>query len=102
MFASELSPPGSMKDNGAFQTGGNMIGNSTNYNNLANIQVAFVTLMKGTYSVPIYAISPQNEPEVSTHYPSCVWTSDATARLYSLPTFSPQHGRLFQRKDHGC
>ena len=74
VFASELSPPGSMKDNGAFQTGGNMIGNSTNYRNLANIQAAFVTLMKGTYSVPIYAISPQNEPEVSTHYPSCVWT----------------------------
>ncbi len=74
MFASELSPPGSMKDNGAFQTGGNMIGNPTNYRNLANIQTAFVTLMKGTYSVPIYAISPQNEPEESTHYPSCVWT----------------------------
>ena len=74
VFASELSPPGSMKDNGAFQTGGNMIGNPTNYKNLANIQAAFVTLMKGTYSVPIYAISPQNEPEESTHYPSCVWT----------------------------
>ena len=74
VFASELSPPGSMKDNGAFQTGGNMIGNPTNYRNLANIQTAFVTLMKGTYSVPIYAISPQNEPEESTHYPSCVWT----------------------------
>jgi glucuronoarabinoxylan endo-1,4-beta-xylanase len=75
VFASELSPPGSMKENGAFQTGGNMIGNSTNYRNLANIQAAFVTLMNGTYSVPIYAISPQNEPELSTHYPSCVWTT---------------------------
>ena len=75
VFASELSPPGSMKDNGAFQTGGNMIGNSTNYKKLANIQVAFVTLMKGTYNVPIYAISPQNEPEENTHYPSCVWTA---------------------------
>ena len=75
VFASEWSPPGSMKDNGAFQTGGNMIGNSTNYTNLANIQAAFVTLMEGTYSVPIYAISPQNEPEISQHYPSCVWTT---------------------------
>jgi glucuronoarabinoxylan endo-1,4-beta-xylanase len=75
VFASEWSPPGSMKDNGAFQTGGNMIGNSKNYRMLANIQTAFVTLMKGTYSVPIYAISPQNEPEESSHYPSCVWTT---------------------------
>ena len=75
VFASEWSPPGSMKDNGAFQTGGNMIGNSTNYMNLADIQSAFVTFMKGTYSVQIYAISPQNEPEVSTHYPSCMWTT---------------------------
>jgi glucuronoarabinoxylan endo-1,4-beta-xylanase len=64
-----------MKDNGAFETGGNLIGNSTNYTNLANIQAAFVTLMESTYSVPIYAISPQNEPEISTHYPSCVWTT---------------------------
>jgi glucuronoarabinoxylan endo-1,4-beta-xylanase len=75
VFASELSPPGSMKDNGAFQTGGNMIGNSTNYSNLANIQAAFVTLMERTYRVPIYAISPQNEPEISQHYPSCMWTT---------------------------
>jgi glucuronoarabinoxylan endo-1,4-beta-xylanase len=75
VFASEWSPPGSMKDNGAFQTGGNMIGTSTNYTNLANIQAAFVTLMEGTYSVPIYAISPQNEPEIRQHYPSCVWTT---------------------------
>jgi glucuronoarabinoxylan endo-1,4-beta-xylanase len=76
VFASEWSPPGSMKDNGAFQTGGNMIGNSTNYRNLANIQAAFVTLMQGTYGVPIYAISPQNEPELTSHYPSCVWTTN--------------------------
>jgi glucuronoarabinoxylan endo-1,4-beta-xylanase len=74
VFASEWSPPGSMKDNGAFQMGGNMIGNSNNYQNLAKIQVAFVMLMKGTYSVPIYAISPQNEPEERSHYPSCLWT----------------------------
>ena len=91
-----------MKDNGAFQTGGNMIGNSTNYKNLANIQAAFVTLMKGTYSVPIYAISPQNEPEVEHSLSELRVDNDATARLYSLPTFSSQQGRLFQREDHGC
>lgn len=75
VFASEWSPPGSMKDNGTFLMGGNMIGNSENYMNLARIQAAFVTLMKGTYDIPIYAISPQNEPEENVHYPSCVWTT---------------------------
>ena len=75
VFASEWSPPGSMKDNGEFQTGGNMMGTPTNYTSLANIQAAFVTLMEGTYSVPIYAISPQNEPVISQHYPSCMWTT---------------------------
>jgi O-glycosyl hydrolase len=64
-----------MKDNGAFGTGGNMVGNSTNYTNLASIQTSFVTLMGGTYRIPIYAISPQNEPEYSGSYPSCVWTA---------------------------
>ncbi len=75
VFASEWSPPGSMKDNGTFLVGGNMIGNSENYRNLAKIQAAFVTLMNGTYNIPIYAISPQNEPEENVHYPSCVWTA---------------------------
>src|SRR5271163_2444216 len=74
VFASEWSPPSSMKDNREFEKGGNMIGSSKNYRNLANIQSAFVTLMKVTYSVPIYAISPQNEPEENSHYPTCVWT----------------------------
>jgi glucuronoarabinoxylan endo-1,4-beta-xylanase len=31
--------------------------------------------MTGTYGIPIYAISPQNEPNVSTNYPSCMWKS---------------------------
>lgn len=75
VFASEWSPPDSMKSNGSFETGGNMVGNSTNYADLAGIQTAFVTLMEGTYSVPIYAISPQNEPEISEGYPSCLWTA---------------------------
>ena len=27
------------------------------------------------YGVPIYAISPQNEPDISMSYPSCTWTA---------------------------
>jgi glucuronoarabinoxylan endo-1,4-beta-xylanase len=30
--------------------------------------------MQGTYALPIYAISVQNEPEITTPYESCLWT----------------------------
>jgi O-glycosyl hydrolase len=69
------SPPGSMKSNGSYSTGGSMIGNSTNYTNLAAIQASFVTLLTGTYGIPIYAFSIQNEPDTSAGYPSCTWTA---------------------------
>jgi glucuronoarabinoxylan endo-1,4-beta-xylanase len=73
VWATEWSPPGTMKSNGDFGTGGAMIGNASNYTALASIQSSFVTLMAG-FGVPIYALSPQNEPDQSTSYPSCTWT----------------------------
>ena len=75
IWATEWSPPGSMKSNGSYSSGGSFVGNATNYAALASIEASFVTLMTGTYGIPIYAISPQNEPNVSTAYPSCTWTS---------------------------
>jgi glucuronoarabinoxylan endo-1,4-beta-xylanase len=77
VWASEWSPPGSMKSNRNFLTGGAMengTGNA-NFTALAAIQVSFVNLMTGTYGIPIYAISVQNEPDLSTNYPSCTWTA---------------------------
>ena len=77
VWASEWSPPGSMKSNRKFLTGGAMENGTGNVNftALAAIQVSFVNLMTGTYGIPIYAISVQNEPDVSTRYPSCTWTA---------------------------
>ena len=77
VWAAEWSPPGSMKSNGSFATGGAMLNGAANANftSLASIQAAFITLLTGTYHIPIYAISPQNEPDVSTSYPSCTWTA---------------------------
>jgi O-glycosyl hydrolase len=63
LWAAEWSPLGYMKTNGSFETGGAMIGNSTNYTDLAAIQAGFVTLLVGTYGIPVYAIFPQNEPD---------------------------------------
>jgi O-glycosyl hydrolase len=75
IWATEWSPPGSMKSNGSYASGGSFIGNATNYTALATIEASFVTLMTGTYGIPIYAISVQNEPNASTSYPSCIMTS---------------------------
>jgi glucuronoarabinoxylan endo-1,4-beta-xylanase len=75
VWGTEWSPPGSMKSNGDFLTGGSFVGGATNFTKLANIQTSFVTLLTGTYRIPIYALSPQNEPDTSVAYPSCTWTA---------------------------
>jgi glucuronoarabinoxylan endo-1,4-beta-xylanase len=74
VVAAEWSPPGSMKSNGSYFTGGMFLGGVSNFTNLAAIQAGFVTLLSGTYSIPLYAISPQNEPDFSAKYASCTWT----------------------------
>ncbi len=75
VWAAEWSPPGSMKSNGQYMAGGAFLGGTTNMANLAFIQASFVTLLSATYNIPIYAISPQNEPDVSQNYGSCTWTA---------------------------
>jgi glucuronoarabinoxylan endo-1,4-beta-xylanase len=75
VWAAEWSPPGSMKSNGQFLGSGSFLGGTTNMTNLAAIQASFVTLLTGIYNIPIYAISPQNEPYVSQKYASCTWTA---------------------------
>jgi len=75
VWAAEWSPPGSMKSNGQFLKGGSFIGNAANFANLAILQTSFVTLLDKTYGITLYALSPQNEPDVSTYYASCTWTA---------------------------
>ena len=74
VWGSSWSPPASMKDNGVYGAGGNMIGNSSNYTTLAADLASWVTFMAG-HGIPVYAISVQNEPSVSEAYPSCLWTA---------------------------
>jgi len=75
IVAGEWSPPGSMKSTGLYQYGGSFKGYASNYTGLASIQASFVGLMSGTYRIPVYALSPQNEPDVNQPYPTCAWTS---------------------------
>ncbi len=75
VWGTEWSPPGSMKSNGDFLKGGSFIGGTKHFANLASIETSFITLLTGIYRIPVYAISPQNEPDVSVGYPSCTWTA---------------------------
>jgi len=73
VWGAEWSPPGSMKSNGRL-AGGPFIGNPANLANLASLQTSFVTLLAKTFGIALYALSPQNEPDVSVEYASCTWT----------------------------
>jgi O-glycosyl hydrolase len=72
-FASSWSPPASMKSNGSWGSGGSFLGNTANYAAYATLLASYVTLLKAN-GVPLIAISPQNEPEVSQSYQSATWT----------------------------
>ena len=74
IFASCWSPPGSMKSNGLWYSGGSLVGNSGNYATYA-VALASYSAFMTSYGVPVYAISPQNEPDISRDYPSATWTA---------------------------
>jgi glucuronoarabinoxylan endo-1,4-beta-xylanase len=73
-FASSWSPPGSMKSNGSWGTGGSFIGNTANYTAYATLLASYVSLLKAN-GVPLAAVGPQNEPDVSQSYPSATWSA---------------------------
>lgn len=74
VWSTSWSPPASMKSNGVFYQGGNFIGSTSNYTNYATALASYPAFMAG-YGVPICAISPQNEPNISQSYPSALWTA---------------------------
>jgi len=73
VWGTEWGPPSLMMSN--FLTNKSFIGGATNFTNLANIETSFVRLLTGTYGIPVYALSPQNEPDVRAAYTSCTWTA---------------------------
>lgn len=75
IWGTEGSPPGYMKSNGSWKTGGSFLGGATNFAQYAAIQTSFVSLM-AAHGVPVYAVSLQNEPDLSSQtHPSCTWTA---------------------------
>jgi glucuronoarabinoxylan endo-1,4-beta-xylanase len=74
VWCSQWSPPAAMKSNGEFLKGGAMIATPANFTALATRFATFAAFM-ATQGIAIYAISPQNEPDMSTWYPSATWTA---------------------------
>ena len=71
IFASPWSPPPSMKSNNNIVGG---ILNPDSYADYANYLKAFADYM-ASHGVTLYALSIQNEPDVSVSYESCDWNS---------------------------
>lgn len=72
VWGAEWSPPSAMKS--SLLKGGLFTGGPANFAILADMQTSFVRLLTGTYGIPVYALSPQNEPDIKADYTSCTWT----------------------------
>lgn len=77
IIASPWSPPARMKTNNNI-VGGRL--SDTSYASYAAHLKSFVDYMAGN-GVPIYAISVQNEPDVSVTYESCDWNASEMLRF---------------------
>jgi glucuronoarabinoxylan endo-1,4-beta-xylanase len=84
ILASPWSPPANMKTNNNLIGGSLKTDSSAAYatylNDFANYMAA--------NGAPLYAVSVQNEPDISVSYESCDWTSDA------MRLFIKNHGHL--------
>lgn len=79
ILANPWSPPAWMKSNGLMTNCGNNGHFLTRYYGaLATYFVKFITAYQAQ-GVPIYAITPQNEPGQQTNYPGMNWTADQEA-----------------------
>jgi glucuronoarabinoxylan endo-1,4-beta-xylanase len=78
VWSTPWSPPTNFKDNGNVN-GGDYIDTPANNASYAGELASYVTTMKNSYGVTLYAVSVQNEPDVqapgASGYESCLWTS---------------------------
>jgi glucuronoarabinoxylan endo-1,4-beta-xylanase len=84
VFSTPWSPPGAFKNNGSFKNGGSLL--SSHYADWAKDIAGYVTMMADN-GVPLYAVSVQNEPNMTVDYGSCRYTAreihDFVPYLYS-------------------
>lgn len=72
VFSTPWSPPASFKSNGSFKNGGTLL--PSRYSDWAVAIASYVSMMERN-GVPIYAVSVQNEPDLTTDYGSCRFTA---------------------------
>jgi glucuronoarabinoxylan endo-1,4-beta-xylanase len=73
VWSTPWSPPASDKDSGTVN-GGDFVSSAANYQSYAAQLAGYVSAMRSSYGVNIYAVSVQNEPDVNQTYESCLWT----------------------------
>ena len=72
VWSAPWSPPAAWKDNGSVNNGGHLL--TSHYQDYASQLANYVANMKAA-GVPIYALSLQNEPDVTVTYESCLWSA---------------------------
>ena len=72
VWSTPWTPPASMKSNGS-NAGGTL--KTQSYQDYAAYLAKYVLKMKNSYGVNLYALSVQNEPDMSVSYDSCVWSA---------------------------
>lgn len=82
VWASPWSPPPGDKDNDSENNGGGLCAASgqgvctgNDYAAWASALASFPAWLTGQTGVPVYAVSPQNEPDYAASYVSCVYTA---------------------------
>jgi len=73
IWGTPWTAPASYKTNGDVDNGGYLV--SSDYQDWANYLSNYITTLTTTYNVPIYALSVQNEPNLSTSYQSMNYSS---------------------------
>jgi len=73
VWSTPWSPPAAMKSNGSFINGGSLL--PIHYSDWAASLASYVKMMNSN-AVPIYAMSVQNEPNVTIDYGSATYTAE--------------------------
>jgi len=74
VWSTPWSPPVIYKNTNS-ENGGSFVSSPANFQGYANLLAGYVAAMKSNYGVNLYAVSIQNEPDISTFYGSCLWTA---------------------------
>jgi glucuronoarabinoxylan endo-1,4-beta-xylanase len=73
VWAAPWSPPASYKDNNNINNGGHL--NTSSYEAWATTLAAFPAYFKQNAGVDLWGLSPQNEPDFTASYRSCIFSA---------------------------